>query len=735
VRDLSRNICDINVAPHISDTKMKNDKHLIEFLLVSLLLIWSIFIFFGYFTNHSDYVIFFNIFDTIIPDIILLILLAFLAFCLGKTIIKFVLKSQLDSDIEFVFSSALGFIILSLGMGVLTFSHLLRKPIVLSFLFILVLISIKEIISNIKKIKFPLLRLNSNYEYILLFFLIIFIIINLLFTLTPPVGHDEQQYHLTAPLRYIQNGGFYLITNIGSQVNYPQNTEMLYTLALILRGDILAKLINFYFGILVIFLIHSISKRFFVVQSIVGNGSKPFPTKINFSGILPSAIFYCSWVIYYNSTRANVELAQTFFDGMALFSILIWLEIIRDRRESSVSDATSFYFYFSAISAGFALGIKYNSLFSIISLLSVLFFYSIYVLKDRFLKLIFSFSRYLIVVFLLFSPWIIKNVIYFKNPFEPFRIDKLVSLAVGLVSKPTMAENTNSYLVNRAHILYKIAYPEYSVKELLLVPYNATIYGEWGSQVFDSLISPFYLMFLPFIIFIKKKSRVIIAFIIYIVINYLLWLFIQPLTRYLTPLMPFISILIAFIIYKLSENQDGRIRFFSHTIKILILISIFIIMCSHILLLIAKNPVSYIFRIENKSKFLERNNSVGIQPLIEYINDNLNDSAKIYLLWEKRGYYLKRDYKEDTYGNIFATLMSKYNDTSQVAEELKKMGFTHILCDTNIPRFWFGSSYKNKINQQAREIGRQEFGFFEKMAENNLELLFRQGVLRLYEIK
>ena len=62
------------------------------------------------------------------------------------------------------------------------------------------------------------------------------------------------------------------------------------------------------------------------------------------------------------------------------------------------------------------------------------------------------------------------------------------------------------------------------------------------------------------------------------------------------------------------------------------------------------------------------------------------------------------------------------------------MGFTHILCDTNIPQFWFGSSYKNKINQKAREIGKREFEFFEKMAQENLTLLMKNQILRLYEI-
>ena len=115
----------------------------------------------------------FNLFFTVISDIIALSLLAFLAYCLGNTIIHYIFRADLKSDIEFIFSSALGFIILSIGTTTITFVHLLSIPIILFFLIILILISSKQIVFCIKKIKFPFFKLDSNFDYILFFLLLV----------------------------------------------------------------------------------------------------------------------------------------------------------------------------------------------------------------------------------------------------------------------------------------------------------------------------------------------------------------------------------------------------------------------------------------------------------------------------------------------------------------------------------------------------------------------------------
>ena len=697
---------------------MKKTQFQRGFILAALLLLWTVFIFFQYVNNHYIYTLFFKLFDTAIPQIFLTGAIALLAYCLGRTIIVRLLNIPLESDTDFIFSSAIGFMILSLGMGIITFPHLLTKTVVYVFLIALVLISLKEIVAIPKRIKLPVVKFSSNADVLLFLFILVFAGANLLFALAPPFGLDEQQYHLTAPMNYIKNGGFYVMNNLGGQTRYPQNIEMLITLALILKDDILAKLLNYYFGILVLFVIRGLTGRFF-----------------SFGSLLPSAIFYCSWLVYYISSQIHVELPLTFFEGVALFSLLLCLE---SRLVSSPGlPRLRFLFYLSAVCAGFGMGIKYTFILSVICLIAVLIFYQLFIIREGIKKSIRRAALFTMIALVIFSPWLIKNTICYNNPLEPFQIKRLLVYFKSFTGKGILpADTPQSQLARRSAILNRAVYPKSSISEFLLIPYNATIYGDWGRQVFDMLVSPFYLMFLPFIFFIKKKGRITNAILLYVVIFYIQWAFLQPITRYLVSIMPFMAILIAFILHRLGEKQDALVKFATGILKGIIYIMLFIITFSILITLIGRNPVHYLFGLESKTEFLKRNNAAGIQQVIDYANEQLPPSAKILLLWEKRGYYLKRDYKEDSFGSTFASLMYEQGEPQKVATELKKMGFTHVLCDTYIPTGWFGSSYKkSEENMEAKKIGQAEFAFFQKMADNSMEMLTHNGSIYLYRIK
>jgi len=687
-------------------------------------LVWVVFIFFQYINNHYTYTLFFKLFDTAIPQIFLMGAIALLAYCLGRTILVRLLNIPSEPDTDFIFSSAVGFMILSLGMGIITFSHLLTRTVVYVFLAALVLISLKEIVAILKRIRLPEVKFSSHADALLFFFILVIAGANLLFALAPPFGLDEQQYHLTAPVNYIKNGGFYVMKNLGGQSRYPQNTEMLITLALILKDDILAKLVNYYFGILALFVIRGLTRRFF-----------------SFGSLLPSAIFYCSWLVYYISAQIHVELPLTFFEGVALFSLLLWLE--RKPGETvNTHPRKSFFFYFSATCAGFGMGIKYTFILSVISLVALLIFYNLFILREEIKKSLRQAALFIVTALVIFSPWLIKNTICYNNPLEPFQTKRLLAYFTSFAGKKTLpADSSKSSLVRRAEILNRAVYPKSSHEEFLLIPYNATIYGDWGRQVFDMLVSPFYLMFLPFIFFIKKKGHITNAVLLYVIIFYIQWAFLQPITRYLVSVMPFMAILIAFILHRLGEKQDVFVKLATGILKGIIYIMLFIIMFSILITLIWRNPVFYLFGLESKSEFLERNNASGIQaggiqPVIDYANERLPASAKILLLWEKRGYYLRRNYKEDSFGSTFARLMYEQGEPQKAAEELKKMGFTHILCDIYIPSRWFGSSYKDsEENMEAKKLGQAEYDFFQKMADNSMEMLTNNGSIYLFRIR
>ena len=693
---------------------MKPGNKKFRFIFCVLLLLWSVFIFFQYIIGHRTYTLFLRIIDTAFFPVVWMIYLALIALCIGRLLLHRVLRYK---------TSPLTEAVISLGMTLISFLQILNRGVVITFLVILMLISIPEIFKLIRKLKTPKLKMEGKLRWFMAFALFIFILINLCFALSPPIGLDEQQYHLTAPQKYIENGGFYPITSIGGQARYPQNIEMLYTLALIVNGDIFAKLINYSFGILGIFLIFAFCREFF-----------------RFSGLLPSLIFYGSWVVYYVSSRANVELPLAFFEGCALFALCLSWKKSRendDNPDQNLSSPDQRLFILSAVFAGFTMGIKYSFILSFMGLICLIIYFSYRGFRKSIKPVFKRILLYGIISTAIFSPWIIKNTVVYHNPLEPFHAVRLVAFVKGVINPgEEAAEPSSEKEFDRMGILNKSVYPRNSVKELILIPYNSTIHGEWGRQVFDTLVSPFYLMFLPFVFFLRKKKRIVIALLIYTVVFYLQWMFLQPISRYLVPLMIIMAILIGYLVQRIEKSTEVISRITNYVLKAIITVMILLILTHLLLLFISNNPLLYMFGFETRTDYLKRNNLGGIQHAIEYINEETPKDSYIYLLWEKRAYYIERKTKEDTFGNIFASLMYEHEDPAKVAEELKKMGFTHILCDFYIPSQWFGSSYdEKKAHEESRNLGRRELDFFKKMAEKHLEQIQTNSNVRLYKMK
>jgi len=682
-------------------------------------LIWSVFIFFRYVNAHPGYAIVFRLLDTAASPLLVLILLALIAWGSGDLILKRCCPGAIPLDFSFCVASALGFMILSIGTTGLAFLGFLSKTSLLILIAALSIVGFKPVLGAIHSLwseRHKLWNIFADPSFLVLF---AFIIINMLFALAPPFGLDEQQYHLAGPRLYLQHGGYYRITNIGSQVNYPQNCDMLYTLSLGLHGHILAKLVNFYFGIMALFLIKPMAKR------ITGHSK----------GFLPHLIFYGSWMLWYVSTRANVELAQTFYDSMALVLLLTSLFTQSGREEDR-----RVLFILSIICAGFSMGIKYTAVFTLASL-SLIIILDGFFRKSGVIKTARRLFLFCLPAFLLSAPWLIKNTLYHGEPLYPHRIAHLFQMVInrpGVVTENESVSTHQNYMSLRHHLVRQGVYPGRKIPDWFLIPWNATIHGEWGSQVFDGILSPFYLIFLPVLLFIRKKKWETLYCMAYVGLFVLFWMFLQPISRYLTPIMPVMAILAASAVKHLDDAPDTISRLFAKAISWIIAALIGIMLIHLMLILLVLNPVSHLFGLETQNQFLKRANAGGFQDVAVFVNENLPEGSRIYLLWEKRGYYLSADYFEDASGNLHANLMSKHQDPEKVAQELKgeKWNFTHILCDIYIPLHWFGSSYsEERKKSDLSAMGRREYEFLELMAKDHLKLLKESGSIRLYEIR
>src|SRR3989344_521141 len=90
----------------------------------------------------------------------------------------------------------------------------------------------------------------------------------------------------------------------------PKLTEMLYTAVLIFNNENFAKIIHYLFGILCLFAVYKISRKFL---------------SINFS-LISVIVFYSNLVVGWMSITAYVDLSRTFYELLALWGFLLWHE-------------------------------------------------------------------------------------------------------------------------------------------------------------------------------------------------------------------------------------------------------------------------------------------------------------------------------------------------------------------------------------------------------------------------
>ncbi|NVN97579.1 hypothetical protein HXX01_05155, partial [Candidatus Nomurabacteria bacterium] len=207
---------------------------------------------------------------------------------------------------------------------------------------------------------------------------------------TPEISKDALIYHLAVPKLYLKNNGFSFISgNIYS--NLPLQSEMLYTIALFLKGDILAKGVNFLAFLTVLLWVKEFSSR-------ILNSSFPYLSMFIFA-MLPTA-FSLSHVSY-------ADLYCCLYVLAALHLFIQW-----QKKNSYTVIMLSAYF------TGLAISTKYSAL--ILPLLALLGILINFRESRDMRKLLYTLLLFVLVTFASGSLFYIKNFILTGNPLYPF---------------------------------------------------------------------------------------------------------------------------------------------------------------------------------------------------------------------------------------------------------------------------------------------------------------------------
>ncbi len=652
-------------------------------ILFAVLVLWAFVVLVAYYLSYPFLLL------PLIIELGLLFILLLLATVLGRKILRYC-KAKFDFLFEeILFSISLGLGIISysvLGLGLLGLLYYWLFSILLVILTIFLSSEIKETLKEIWQRVTNISRERFNALNITLGVIIGgVILINLSGALAPSTSFDALVYHLAVPHIYIQHHRIISLPhNLYS--NFPLTGEMLYTLAMLLYNHILANLIHFSFGLLSMLALFSFSRKYFGQRT----------------ALLASGIFYTIPYVASLSTVALVDLTLTFFSILALYSLINYF-----------SDKRKQWLILSALNCGFALGTKYTAwLFLFAIFILGLFFKSLLEDRERIginLKRVLIFAAVALAVA---SPWYLKNIAFTGNPIYPF----LYKIFGGRYWNAFNAQRWMSHLRGQG-----LGYT--TLISYLKLPWSVTMEaGSFGS----GLIGPLFLIFAPFLLFFKKFNKIIRYLIIYSLLYFIFWAFSQQYIRSLIPGLPFLSLIVAYLIVDFLSSPGKRN--ISWIASFIIIIALAFNLIYVIKIHAFFSPLKVVFGLESREEYINRD--FPPYSVMNYINQNLSPSSKVLFIGETRTYYCERPFVANTAFDttIIVEWVQSTKDIQDLLDRFKEEGVTHIL-----------------YNKREGERLEHQFSYFDwkekedikkyrYFMNNYLKLIYAKNEVYLYEI-
>jgi len=420
--------------------------------------------------------------------------------------------------------------------------------------------------------------LKDKFIFFLLSLLTIQAIINLIGALGPELSFDALWYHLTLPKLYIQNHSVLHIP--GSLLYYsdmPKLTEMLYIPALLFGNEISAKLIHFSFGLLSSIALYFLSRKF-------------FNARLSIFAVL---IFYSNLVVGWESITAYIDLTRTFFEVMALWGFINFLE-----------DKNKKWLIESAVMLGLAISTKLLALGSIFIFLCLIVYFGISN-HNKITKVFKNVSIYLFFSLLVPLPWFVFSFIHNGNPFySMFSNTATVNYSINIL-------NPIRFLIDGLFLLIRSPDP----------------------------LSPLYLIFLPLVLLTFNKFKGSIKFILlYSLLAIVIWYFTPRVGggRFILPYLPAFSILVVQVIQTLEKKVEFR--------RLFLLLIIFISLSSIIYRGAANAKfIPVILGKESKSHFLSNHLNFSFGDFYDtdnYFKKNITSKDTVLLYGFHNLYYV-----------------------------------------------------------------------------------------------
>lgn len=591
----------------------------------------------------------------------------------------------------FIYSIALGFGVL----GHLTFALGVTGLLLVSTGIVIISLGLVlgffELVRNKSKYRISLVQLFKSIR--ISWFpsgLVIILLINFIYplfanALVPPYNYDAVAYHLAIPKIFIEHNSIDFISFIPYS-NWPLETELLFTLSLLISSEVLAHLITWFAFVL-------------VCVSLFNFGRKYFNSEV---GLLAALIFSSTPMVTTLAGTGLIELPLTLYTLLAILTFFDWL-----------NSGERQHLIISAVFGGLAASTKLNAAL-VPLIIGIILVYVLFKRKQFNLsKIIGFFVLYGAIAFVVVAPWYIKTWIQTGNPVWPFLFDFLggrnwdelgSEYLLGFIRLPNVEITLRNWLLG-----------------LYLLTFEAIKFGPYRV-----VLGPFYLLFIPFSIpalfLLEPKERRILRWLALIaILLYTAWFLQTHQTRFLMPASSVLALIAAIGLYWFWNL--GKI-WWSTIIKI-ILIGIFICfnwVTNYADRDLVKKSWPFLSGQMTREQFLEK--AVPGYDVFTFANNDLPDEVYIWMaLYESRGYYLDQKYMWANPISQRDIKLEKFKTTSELAEELNRRGFTHII-------FWEDQLDSFSYIKYGPEIT----DLILNLLSDHSQLIYRSEPLGLYQL-
>jgi Dolichyl-phosphate-mannose-protein mannosyltransferase len=457
----------------------------------------------------------------------------------------------------------------------------------------------------------------------------------LLLPLYPPTAWDSTMYHLASAKSYVQNHAMVFTPYLRYPV-FPQNNQMLFTLAILLHDDIWAQLIEF-------------TMMAALTAAVISFGLRVFSAR---AGVWAAAILLESPVVIVLGSIAYIDMGLMLFTTMTVYAAWNYLES-RDRH----------WIVLAGVFTGLAMGTKYPGMFFLL-VLGAIALYTVLRRRREVVPLL-----AIALAILVFAPWLARNFYYSGNPLFPF-FSHLFGEMPGMPEESRILEAVGSYGVGQ------------DLKALILLPWN--LFVNWRS--FGSRVSglPFVVPHLLFILGIAPKKTgwllaIGVAFTLY-------WFFTAQEIRYLMPAVPLLSLAAAAALDSLLDRWPLSRKWTANKVVTLLgAILLFLPGWGWSLLRIRERGTVPVTQQQRDAYLTER---LPSYPAYKMLNELKGRNYTVYALHDERmAYFADGQFMGDHFGPAqYSQVMGKITDGASLYDELKRLGADYFLIRTDVAK-------------------------------------------------